>query len=56
VTPEILEQIEILRRVADRGMEFEYVKQKAGIVTNDSIDLWQHMLDEIDRLKGMVDE
>lgn len=36
--------IEVLRRIADRGLS-QAVSQK-----DNHIDLWQHMLDEIQRL------
>ena len=45
------EQVEILRRIAERGL-----KHARGVhevhANNSSIDLWQHMLDEIQRLRA----
>ena len=39
------EQVEVLRRIADRGL-----REAQRFVPN-LVDLWQHMLDEIRRLK-----
>jgi hypothetical protein len=46
VTPYVAEQIEILRRIAQRGL-------RAAQDHNDTryIDLFQHLLDEIQRTK-----
>lgn len=44
----IEEQLEILRRIAERGLA-----QAQERKTQD-VDIWQHMLDEIARTKPMV--
>jgi hypothetical protein len=43
--PAIRETIENLRRIAERGIDF---------CADKDVDLWQHMLDEIQRLKEMI--
>ncbi len=44
MTPTEVEQVENLRRIAERGLRYA---QEGGV----SVDTWQHMLDEIGRLK-----
>lgn len=50
------EQIEILRRIAERGLthaqECADMEEYPDVHEwSDQIDLWQHMLDEIERTK-----
>lgn len=45
----INENIEILRRIAERGRTCSVYDE-----TCDQVDLWQHMLDEIERLNVAV--
>ena len=47
MTPYQLEQCQILRRIAERGRELALNGERAG---NRYIDLFQHMLDEVERL------
>lgn len=53
--PLLEERIEILRRIAEKGL---HAAARQWVLTqflskpwNSQIDLWQHMLDEIGRLK-----
>ena len=38
--------LDILRRIAERGLKLAQLKQDSRM-----IDMWQHMLDEIGRIK-----
>ena len=51
--PEVAEQVEILRRIAERGRSHSL---PLGYDAGDSyaVDLFQHLLDEIERLKRML--
>lgn len=46
--PLLEERIEILRRIAERGLALS--RNTPGGCASILIDLWQHMLDEIGRL------
>ncbi len=52
-SPEVQEQLEILRRIADRGLSrslpFGYDAGDSG-----AVDIFQHLLDEIQHLKRML--
>ena len=47
---QLLAQVDILRRIAERGMDRYWV-----VAQYDLIDFWQHMLDEIERLKKNIE-
>lgn len=47
----MIEQLEILRRIADRGMSLSRPCIGADGGDSAQLDLWQHMLDEIERTK-----
>jgi hypothetical protein len=44
------EQLEILRRIGERGRSWALQKEDE-MDRNHGVDLWQHLLDELDRLK-----
>ncbi len=48
----IFSQLEVLRRIAERGLKLnqDLVKSQVYFVSS-NVDLWQHMLDEIERTK-----
>ena len=43
------EQLEILRRIAERGWMFATSGHERELYISRNVDLWQHMLDEIER-------
>lgn len=49
MTPAILEQVENLRRAAERALRLETLDRQSQ-----RMDMWQHQLDEIERLKLMM--
>jgi hypothetical protein len=53
VTPFQQDQVEILRRIAERGRrraQVQWLDVGYGAFS-EQVDLWQHLLDEIKRLK-----
>jgi hypothetical protein len=46
----VAEQLEILRRIAERGLRL--AQREAPSM----VDLWQHMLDEIERTRLVMDQ
>ena len=47
---EILNQVDIIRRTADRGMKLAQHPPKEGVY----IDIFQHLQDEIARLENLL--
>jgi hypothetical protein len=52
----IAEQFDILRRIADRGRNLSLPAGDQDGGDSAQLDLWQHMLDEIERTRAAVEE
>ena len=48
-TPYELEQIETIRRIAERGIKFSFKRKDS-----EQLDLWQHAYDEVMRLRTQL--
>lgn len=58
MTPYVEEQLEVLRRIAERGKAFAETNEQYayGDYTHDKyIDLFVHLLDELKRLKNELE-
>jgi hypothetical protein len=53
--PFIWEQLEVLRRIAERGRKKALDKNDDWATNHEyAVDLFQHILDELERLKGAL--
>lgn len=53
MTPYQKEQVEIIRRIAERGRKLALLgRPDRVVVISDFVDLFQHILDELKRLKN----
>ena len=50
MTPVVAAQLEVLRRIADRGVKLAAINESTHYT-----DLFQHLLDELERLKKELD-
>lgn len=50
MNPSLVEQLEILRRIAERGLAAS-VPMGSDFGNSDMVDIFQHLLDEIERTK-----
>ncbi len=51
MSPHIKEQLETLRRITNRGLKTSLVKYDSEMT-----DIWQHMEDEVERLKLFLED
>jgi hypothetical protein len=60
MTPELAERLDVLRRIAERGLHHAAEQWVvSGFLSRDwnrEIDRWQHLLNELNRVYGVTHE